>query len=466
MSLAKLNVTKNKKINGGSMKKLMVSLMLIISMFAFAAESAPSATVGYVKYDCVAPSSGYNMISLPVDQGFSMSNVVADAIPSCNQISYYDAAIQGWIASDPALFGGWNNTFSVQTGMGLQVNVTAASQFINNGPVVDIPAYNLVAPSTGYNVIMHPLTMASFTTSDLIADDISNCNQISYYDAAIQGWVASDPALFGGWNNTFATEIGKGLMVNVTAGSTWPGTKSDEVVNGQVPTQPKGNIKNVYYKVVDFEGNAFDFSTAPYDNVTFKAWIVGRDTELLQEFSAGSQWAMQGAYSTVAVQIGNFPTSWSLGEVVRFWVKQEDGVAAPNQQTLYEGYGDSAPLTIDATAYEGFVDEGIGTTNEIHVATTPSSINEMVPVETKLHQNYPNPFNPTTTIKFDLSSDSVVKLNVYNYNGQMVKSLVDGTMNAGIHTVEFDASDLCAGVYYYTMEAGNSVMSNKMVLVK
>jgi flagellar hook assembly protein FlgD len=90
----------------------------------------------------------------------------------------------------------------------------------------------------------------------------------------------------------------------------------------------------------------------------------------------------------------------------------------------------------------------------------------MVPAETKLHQNYPNPFNPTTTIKFDLNSDSVVKLNVYNYNGQLVRSLVDGSMNAGLHTVEFDASDLCAGVYYYTMEAGNSLMANKMVLVK
>ncbi|MBN2857846.1 MAG: T9SS type A sorting domain-containing protein, partial [Candidatus Delongbacteria bacterium] len=99
--------------------------------------------------------------------------------------------------------------------------------------------------------------------------------------------------------------------------------------------------------------------------------------------------------------------------------------------------------------------------------STPSSIEgNNVPAETKLHQNYPNPFNPNTTIKFDLASNSNVRLSVYNYNGQMVQSLVDGQMNAGVHTVNFDASNLCAGVYFYALEANNSVFTNKMILVK
>ena len=229
-----------------------------------------------------------------------------------------------------------------------------------------------------------------------------------------------------------------------------------------------GNVRNVFYHCKDYTGAEFDFSAAPYDNVVFKAWITTRPTELLQEFSAGSGWFMLGgAYSAVFVQIGNFASPWAAGDQVTFLVRVVDLPGDVNAVNLYEGTQTTAALDgLAADVYGGFDAEGFGGGPVLSVSTTPSSINEMVPVETKLHQNYPNPFNPTTTIKFDLNSDSVVKLNVYNYNGQLVKSLVDGSMKAGIHTVEFDASNLCAGVYYYTMEAGNSMLSNKMVLVK
>ena len=60
MGLAETNKERKAKINGGSMKKMIVSMMLIISMFAFAAESAPSATVGYVKYANVT-TAGTNL---------------------------------------------------------------------------------------------------------------------------------------------------------------------------------------------------------------------------------------------------------------------------------------------------------------------------------------------------------------------------------------------------------------------
>ena len=98
MSLAKLNVVKNKKINGGSMKKLMVSLMLIISMFAFAAESAPSATVGYVKYPCTLNRS---FVGLPMQGDFTMASALS---ADFDAVSKYDPAGQTWLTATKGFF--------------------------------------------------------------------------------------------------------------------------------------------------------------------------------------------------------------------------------------------------------------------------------------------------------------------------------------------------------------------------
>lgn len=84
-----------------------------------------------------------------------------------------------------------------------------------------------------------------------------------------------------------------------------------------------------------------------------------------------------------------------------------------------------------------------------------------------LSQNYPNPFNPTTNINFVLPSISEVNLTVYNLLGQRVASLVSGQqMNAGSHTVAFDASALSSGIYFYELKAGNFVQQRKMTLIK
>ena len=89
-----------------------------------------------------------------------------------------------------------------------------------------------------------------------------------------------------------------------------------------------------------------------------------------------------------------------------------------------------------------------------------------LPAGTVLYQNYPNPFNPVTQIKFALSKAADVKLSVYNISGQKVAELADGTMNAGMHTVDFDANGMNSGVYYYTLEADWKALTRKMILIK
>lgn len=90
-----------------------------------------------------------------------------------------------------------------------------------------------------------------------------------------------------------------------------------------------------------------------------------------------------------------------------------------------------------------------------------------------LEQNYPNPFNPATVISYQLGQDSFVTLEVYDILGREVATLVKGKETAGIHPVEFNASRLASGIYFYRIEAGpnigqerNFTETKKMVLIR
>jgi len=95
-----------------------------------------------------------------------------------------------------------------------------------------------------------------------------------------------------------------------------------------------------------------------------------------------------------------------------------------------------------------------------------NTLTEVVPDHYALCQNYPNPFNPTTTISFSLPEAQRVKLTVFNVNGQVVATLVDGMRDAAQYEVSWDASNVASGLYFYKLEAGDFSSVKKMVLVK
>lgn len=104
---------------------------------------------------------------------------------------------------------------------------------------------------------------------------------------------------------------------------------------------------------------------------------------------------------------------------------------------------------------------------DYNTPTTSSESELEVVREFALNQNYPNPFNPTTNISFSLADAAPVKLTVYNLLGQEVATLISGkVMNAGTHTVAFNASSLSSGVYIYRLEAGSFVSNKRMTLIK
>src|SRR6056297_458382 len=89
-----------------------------------------------------------------------------------------------------------------------------------------------------------------------------------------------------------------------------------------------------------------------------------------------------------------------------------------------------------------------------------------IPERTELLANYPNPFNPSTTIQYRLSSDSNVKIDVFNSVGRKVATILDQQQQAGEYDVTFNADNFSSGIYYYRLQTSDFVRTRSMVLIK
>ena len=110
--------------------------------------------------------------------------------------------------------------------------------------------------------------------------------------------------------------------------------------------------------------------------------------------------------------------------------------------------------------------ESMGMTGVINAS--PSAITQIETVIPKfeLKQNYPNPFNPTTNINFGIAQKNFVTLKVYDLLGNEVQTLVSSELNAGSYNVDFNATELSSGVYFYKLQAGKFNNTRRMIIIK
>lgn len=152
--------------------------------------------------------------------------------------------------------------------------------------------------------------------------------------------------------------------------------------------------------------------------------------------------------------------SFPPGSTYGLFVRKAYSLILAAGQTAWVGFRYYTSTGIDG--YAVYLDDVmIGSPN---VGVTPTSSN--IPDKFNLEQNYPNPFNPTTNIKFSLPKATNVQLIIYNSMGQEVKSLVNEYKNAGSYSVDFNASSLASGTYFYKLITSDFVETKKMTLVK
>ena len=151
----------------------------------------------------------------------------------------------------------------------------------------------------------------------------------------------------------------------------------------------------------------------------------------------------------------------------------------------YEGEGniDTAPLFCDAENGDYSLAEnspavgaGEGGVNMGALGVGCDAINlsmdkDILPLQYTLYQNYPNPFNPTTTLQYDLPEDEFVNITIYDMLSNVINNLVNANQSSGYKSIQWDATNnqgqpVSAGVYLYSIEAGDFRQTKKMILLK
>jgi hypothetical protein len=221
-----------------------------------------------------------------------------------------------------------------------------------------------------------------------------------------------------------------------------------------------------------------DISTKWCDNSgTVPMWITfGFDAPkdinqmVIYHPSAKGDWS---GFNTADFEIRVFNTATSAWEVFDAVEDNEAGIT-------YHSLDDGSTVNCDSVmVYVTGPEASGGNVARIHeiemynlenVVSVKSS-EDFIPVKYEVMQNYPNPFNPTTTIQYSIPSNSKnrllnVNLSVYDILGKKVKTLVNEVKPSGEYIINFDASGLSSGVYYYQIKTENYYEAKKMIILK
>ncbi len=270
-----------------------------------------------------------------------------------------------------------------------------------------------------------------------------------------QNWLNSTTGWIAGYNVLLKTTDGGNTFTNYFANVPPTGNGYNDLlctyfVNQQTGWLGGSNLDKQNIYITTNSGVNWVFQTNP---VSVNNYYVQINDMIF--FSQDSGWAVHGTPITGAIMFtSNGGTNWVIEQgntgwfqCITYYQRQKAWCGADGGMMWYTNM--QQPLGITGN-------------------------NNAVPKEFNLYQNFPNPFNPSTKIRFDVASDRtlseakglIVQLKIYDILGKEVITLVNKQMNPGSYEVEFNASDLPSGVYFYRLVVGSFTETKKMLLVK
>ena len=203
-----------------------------------------------------------------------------------------------------------------------------------------------------------------------------------------------------------------------------------------------------------------------------------------------TRWSAEGNPQTITYDFGNnykigyISTAWYNGNERKSYFEVEISTNEVDWENVFSGETSGTTLQQENTYFpvtEGRYLKIVGKGNSVNLWNSITELDvygiELEPTDNreiadnnigtyKLNQNYPNPFNPTTNINFSIPENTFVSLKIYNSLGQQIKELINGFYKRGEYSVEFDASKLSSGVYYYRISTESFSDIKKAVLLK
>lgn len=259
--------------------------------------------------------------------------------------------------------------------------------------------------------------------------------------------------IVGFTGHTFADTNFTGLIVGASGIKSWPADGSTTTANATFTGISTGTDRYVQFIVAPSTGNTF---------------TVNNISVLLTESGSATNINAALGYSTDGTNFTTFNSAGLTGNALpanttqTFTALPAVTLSGSQQMIVRVILWRKANSTASSSSvYVGRVTIS-GTTSPVSDITS-----ELVNAKGfAVSQNYPNPFNPSTVISYQLPSDNIVDVKVYNALGKEVATLAHEMQSSGMHSVRFNADNLSSGTYYYRVQAGANVKTGKMLLLK
>jgi hypothetical protein len=231
-----------------------------------------------------------------------------------------------------------------------------------------------------------------------------------------------------------------------------------------------GNISTIAFDVISVGGPAMNGFNVRFQNTS--------STSITAFVNSGWTTCFSGTYTVAGTGWQTIPLTSSfywdgvsniLIEVCynnAAWTAYSN-VNATSQTNMMVGYYTDLPTGDGCTAAWTATSPGYRTNMCFTIGPLGTEHNSIeVPTTYSLKQNYPNPFNPVTKISYDIPKQGLVTMKVYDILGRQVRELVNEVKGAGSYSVDFNATDLSSGVYFYKLEANGFSDIKRMMLIK